>query len=187
MFNSTLFIVSTPIGNLLDISKRSVFVLKGVDLIIVENIRFSYKIMSYLKLRNKVSVLNKECEFYKIGFFVSLLLKGLSIAIISSAGTPAISDPGSFFINIVRKYSIKVCVIPGACAFVSALSCYGSFSSYFIFGGYFPQKYILKISVLKFLLYERKDYLFYESCSKICIFSVLIVYNIYNFINRAYE
>ena len=139
-FKSGLYVVSTPIGNLMDITLNALKILKISDLILCEDTRVSKKILEKHHIRNKQLIsyhkFNEKKSLQKV---VSLLEDKKIVSIISDAGTPCISDPGSILINEIIKKKINIFSIPGPSSVISAVSISG-FSDKFIFYGFFPEK-----------------------------------------------
>ena len=139
-FKSGLYVVSTPIGNLMDITLNAVKILKISDLILCEDTRVSKKVLEKHHIRNKQLIsyhkFNEKKSLQKV---VSLLEDKKIVSIISDAGTPCISDPGSILINEIVKKKINIFSIPGPSSVISAVSISG-FSDKFIFYGFFPEK-----------------------------------------------
>ena len=139
-FKSGLYVVSTPIGNLMDITLNALKILKISDLILCEDTRVSKKVLEKHHIRNKQLIsyhkFNEKKSLQKV---VSLLEDKKIVSIISDAGTPCISDPGSILINEIVKKKINLFSIPGPSSVISAVSISG-FSDKFIFYGFFPEK-----------------------------------------------
>ena len=139
-----LYIVSTPIGNLNDVSKRSIDVLNDVDLIAAEDTRVTKKILSTYKIKNKLITYNIFNEFNQSNKILKLLLDGNNVALVSDSGTPCISDPGYRIVNSALLNNIKVLSIPGPSSVISALSISGLPTDKFYFEGFLPKKKGLK-------------------------------------------
>ncbi len=140
---ATLYIVATPIGNLDDITFRAVEVLKSVDLILCEDTRTTRVLLSRYEISQPVMSYHAQSSLSKIDDVIALLHEGKNIALVSDAGTPAISDPGSLLIAQVReKLGDKVMIspIPGPSALISALSVSGLTGGSFCFYGFLPHK-----------------------------------------------
>jgi 16S rRNA (cytidine1402-2'-O)-methyltransferase len=135
-----LFIVSTPIGNLEDISFRAIEILKSVDLIICEDTRVSSIILKKYEISKPQVSFNAFTERNKLAHIIEKIKSAESSALISDAGTPAISDPGSVLISECLKNEITIIPIPGASALMSALVISGIKIESFIFEGFLPQK-----------------------------------------------
>ena len=137
----TLYVVATPIGNLEDITLRAVKVLKEADLIACEDTRRTRKLLSHLGIEGKRLVpYHEHNEREQSERIISLLKEGSSVALVSDAGTPCISDPGYRLVNLARKEGIPVFPVPGASAVVAALSASGFPTDRFFFGGFLPRK-----------------------------------------------
>ena len=134
-----LFIVSTPIGNLGDISKRAIEVLGNVDYVLAEDTRVTSNLFKLLNIENKLLSLHKWNENEKTNKVIELLKEG-DIALVSDAGTPTISDPGQFLISSLIEEGIEVVSVPGASALISALSISGLKYQSFSFVGFLPKK-----------------------------------------------
>ena len=135
-----LYIVSTPIGNLSDISNRALEILSKVNCIAVEDTRVSKKLLNKYKIDNKMIVYNNFNELKQCDKIINLLDLGNDIALITDAGTPCISDPGYLLVNKCRKKEINIFSIPGASSAIAALSISGLPSDSFYFEGFLPKK-----------------------------------------------
>ncbi|AIW14970.1 16S rRNA (cytidine(1402)-2'-O)-methyltransferase [Vibrio tubiashii] len=136
----TLYIVPTPIGNLGDITQRAIEVLSNVDLVAAEDTRHTGKLLSHFSIQTKTFALHDHNEQQKAQVLVDKLLAGHSIALVSDAGTPLISDPGYHLVTQCRQAGVKVVPLPGACAVITALSASGLPSDRFSFEGFLPAK-----------------------------------------------
>ncbi|MGR5488399.1 16S rRNA (cytidine(1402)-2'-O)-methyltransferase, partial [Vibrio alfacsensis] len=125
MEQPTLFIVPTPIGNLGDITQRALDVLNSVDIIAAEDTRHTGKLLSHFNIQTSTFSLHDHNEQQKAQVLVDKLLAGESIALVSDAGTPLISDPGYHLVSQCRQAGVKVVPLPGACAVITALSASG--------------------------------------------------------------
>lgn len=163
----SLFIVATPIGNLQDISIRAIEILKSVDLILAEDTRHSSALLHSLGIKNKLESFHAYNENARTEKIIESLHNGTSIALISDAGTPLISDPGYTLVNSARQNNIKVTPIPGPCALVAALSAAGLPSSTFLFYGFLPAKQHARLKVLEELKTIQHTLIFYESTHRI--------------------
>ncbi|MFN6884675.1 16S rRNA (cytidine(1402)-2'-O)-methyltransferase, partial [Proteus mirabilis] len=137
---STLYIVPTPIGNLGDITQRALDVLSHVDLIAAEDTRHTGLLLQHFAINARLFALHDHNEQQKADQLISKLQQGLSIALVSDAGTPLINDPGYHLVNQCRKNGIKVVPLPGACAAITALSAAGLPSDRFCYEGFLPAK-----------------------------------------------
>ena len=137
--SNSLYIVSTPIGNLDDITLRAINVLKNSDLILCEDTRRSLKLLNHLNIKKKLISFHKFNERKKTLIAIEYIKQGKILSLISDAGTPSISDPGRSLINECIKEKIEIIPIPGASSVISALSVSG-FNDQFIFYGFLPKK-----------------------------------------------
>ena len=134
-----LYCVSTPIGNLGDITLRAIYILNKSDLILSEDTRVSSKLLSRFNINTKLLANHKFSEKKNIKYVLNLLKENKIISIISDAGTPTISDPGGILINECIKNKINVFPVPGSSAVTAAVSISG-FSNNFLFCGFLPDK-----------------------------------------------
>ena len=134
-----LYIVSTPIGNLSDITLRAINVLKSSDIILCEDTRRSLKLLNHLKIKKKLISYHKFNEKKQLNNIVEHINKGKILSIISDAGTPLLSDPGRLLLNECLKREIKIVPIPGVSSITTAMSVSG-FSDKFLFYGFLPKK-----------------------------------------------
>jgi len=145
-----LYIVATPIGNLEDISLRALKVLKEVDFVIAEDTRKTGNLLKYYNLPKKPFLsLHKFNERRQIKKIISLLKEGKKMALVSNAGTPAISDPGQRLIEEVHKENLEITSVPGACAAINALVLSGFSTEKFLFLGFLPKKKKKRIKELE--------------------------------------
>jgi len=163
----TLFIVATPIGNLDDITFRAVEILKNVDIILAEDTRHSKKLLLHLDISKSISAFHEHNEREKTNAIIGELKSGKSIALISDAGTPLISDPGYFLVIKAKKEGLKVIPIPGPSALITALSASGLPSDSFTFLGFLPSKQTARLKLLKRLVSRSETIIFYESPKRI--------------------
>jgi len=137
--NKTLYIVSTPIGNLDDITIRSIEVLKNSDIILCEDTRHSLKLLNHLKIKKKLIPYHKFNEKKELEKIIKYLNEGKILSLISDAGTPLLSDPGRLLIQTCIKKEIKIVPIPGPSSITSSISVSG-FKDQFLFYGFLPKK-----------------------------------------------
>ena len=164
----TLYIVATPIGNSRDMSARGIQILTDADIIAAEDTRRSMVLLNKLEIRNKLVSNHKFNEHGKARFFISELLEGKNVAVITDAGTPCISDPGNELIKAAIEADIPVVGIPGPCAAVTALSISGFDLSTFLFYGFFPREAADRRRVLeKMREGQTRTFVFYESPKRI--------------------
>ena len=133
-----LYIVSTPIGNLKDITFRAVETLEEVDLIFSEDTRVTKKLLHHLGIKGRIQSLNEQNEAKKTPKILQQLSQGKSVALISDAGTPLISDPGYCLVKQARENFFNIIPIPGCCAAIAALSVSGIATDKFYFHGFLP-------------------------------------------------
>ena len=160
---ASLYIVATPIGNLSDMSQRAIETLQSVDLIAAEDTRHSGILLQHFAIKTKSISLHDHNEQQRSELLLEKLQQGESIALISDAGTPLISDPGYKLASLVRQHNIPVVPIPGSCAVIAALSASGLPSDRFTFEGFLPSKQGARRSVLEDLVDESRTLIFYES------------------------
>lgn len=166
MENGTLYIVATPIGNLEDITLRALRVLGEVDIIFCEDTRVTRRLCEKYDIHTPLKSLNARTETSKIGEVVEHLENGTSVAYVSDAGTPTISDPGYMLVASVREVGLPVEVIPGASAVVSALSITGVPADEFTFLGFLPHKKGRQ-TLLKEIVETKRAVVLYESTHRI--------------------
>lgn len=158
-----LFIVATPIGNLSDLSSRAVETLQQVALIAAEDTRHSKHLLQHYAISTKTISLHEHNEQQRSEVLLQRLLEGESIALISDAGTPLISDPGYRLVSMVKQQGIQVVPIPGSCALIAAMSASGLASDRFSFEGFLPAKASARRQVLESLNQDSHTLIFYES------------------------
>lgn len=163
---SKLYIVPTPIGNLKDITLRAIEVLKEVDLILAEDTRTSGKLLKHFDINTPSQSHHMHNEHKTIEAIIQKLNSGMTIALISDAGTPAISDPGFLLTRACIENNIEVDCLPGATAFVPALVNSGLPNDKFVFEGFLPVKKGRQTR-LKLLAEETRTMIFYESPHKL--------------------
>jgi 16S rRNA (cytidine1402-2'-O)-methyltransferase len=161
-----LYLVPTPIGNLKDITLRAIDVLKEVDLILAEDTRTSGKLLKHFEISTPMQSHHMHNEHKTVNGLVDKLNSGMSIAVISDAGTPAISDPGFLLVRACVENNIEVECLPGATAFVPALVNSGLPNDKFVFEGFLPVKKGRQTR-LNLLAEETRTMVFYESPHKL--------------------
>lgn len=164
---STLYVVPTPIGNLSDISARALDVLKYVDFVAAEDTRVSGKLLGLLGIEQNFVSYHEHNKRFAGEKVIERLEAGQSGAIVTDAGTPAISDPGEQLVALCREKGLKVVPIPGACAFVTALSASGFDSRRFTFEGFLPPEKKDRREVLDYYKSDKKTVIFYEAPHKL--------------------
>lgn len=163
----TLFIVATPIGNLDDLSRRAETVLAQVDLIAAEDTRHSGRLLQHLGINRPMWALHDHNERDRASALLDRIERGESVALISDAGTPLISDPGFVLVKEARRRGIRVTPVPGACAMVAALSAAGLPTDRFLFEGFLPAKAVARRKALGALARETATIVLYESPRRI--------------------
>ena len=161
-----LYIIPTPIGNLEDITLRAIRLLKEVDCILCEDTRTSSKLLNHYQITTRTQPFHQHNEHQQTPLIVQRLMSGETIAMITDAGTPGISDPAFLLVRACIKSEIKVECLPGATAFVPALVCSGFPTNQFYFEGFLPQKKGRQTR-LKQLAIEEKTIVFYESPNRL--------------------
>jgi len=162
-----LYIVATPIGNLEDISARARRVLSEASLIACEDTRHTRKLLNHLTVQTPLTSYYREKERFKTGILIKKLLEGNDIALVSDAGTPALSDPGSVLVREARTVGIDIVPIPGPSALTAAISAAGLEENGFFFGGFPPAKKGIRCTYFKKLAALPYPLVFYESPHRI--------------------
>ena len=162
-----LYIVSTPIGNLEDITLRALRVLKESDVIAAEDTRHTQKLLAKYDIHTPLTSYHDHNKEEKAPVLVARLLEGKDVALVSDAGTPGISDPGYFLINLAVDQKIAVVPIPGATAAIAALSISGLPTDSFVFEGFLPSKHAARLKRLEGLKDEKRTLVFYEAPHRI--------------------
>lgn len=155
--------VATPIGNLQDITLRALETLKTVDVVAAEDTRHTAQLLGHFGIHTKLMAVHEHNERTAGEKAVALLLEGKSIALVSDAGTPAISDPGAVLVDLATRTGIKVVPIPGANAAVTALSASGHLAPHFLFYGFLPAKASQRRQALETLRELPYTLVFYEA------------------------
>ena len=159
----TLYVVATPIGNLADLTPRAREVLASVALIAAEDTRHTRQLLSSCGIGTALTSLHEHNEAHKCAQLVARLAGGESIALVSDAGTPLVSDPGFDLVASARRAGIAVVAIPGACAAIAALSVAGLPTDRFVFEGFLPAKTAARSERLEELAREPRTLIFYEA------------------------
>ena len=163
----TLHVVATPIGNLGDLSPRALEVLRAVAAVCAEDTRHTRRLLAHFGIERPLLAVHEHNEDDVAGKLVERLLAGESLALVSDAGTPLVSDPGFRLVRAARAAGIAVSPVPGACAFVAALSVAGLASDRFVFEGFLPAKAAARRERLASLAGETRTLVFYESAHRI--------------------
>ena len=158
-----LYICGTPIGNLEDITLRSLKILKEVNLIAAEDTRHSLKLLNHYQINTKVTSYYEYNKFKKAPYLVEILKNGQDIALVSDAGMPGISDPGYVLIDLALKNNIKIIPVPGVSALITALVVSGLPTDKFVFEGFLPRKIKERKRYFKSIENEERTIIFYEA------------------------
>jgi 16S rRNA (cytidine1402-2'-O)-methyltransferase len=162
-----LYLVATPIGDMTDIAPRALDILNTVDIVAVEDKRRSSRLFSHFGIKTPMISYHDHSEEKQVKKIIDELLCGKSVALISDAGTPLISDPGFKLVNAAKDKSIKVSPIPGPCALIAAISASGLPSDRFIFEGFLPSKSIARITKIQNISADSRTIIFYEAPHRI--------------------
>lgn len=167
LVETALYVVATPIGNLGDMVPRAVEVLQKVDVIAAEDTRHSARLMAHFSIDTPLVAYHDHTDERQVLQLINRLQQGESIALISDAGTPLVSDPGYRLVHAARQAGVRVMPIPGACAMVAALSASGLPSDRFSFEGFLPAKSGQRVNRLKLLVVDDRTLIFYEAPHRI--------------------
>lgn len=186
---SALYVVATPIGNLSDISLRALDVLAKAEVIAAEHVQNSKHLLAAHAITAKLIALHQHNEAAVAGKIVALLESGKSVALITDAGTPGISDPGAIVVQRVREGGYQVVPVPGANAAICALSAAGIMNPYFLFYGFLPTKSGLRKRELTALKSHPYTLIFYEAPHRIleCIADMIDIFGAQRGITLARE
>ncbi|MCD7098293.1 16S rRNA (cytidine(1402)-2'-O)-methyltransferase [Stenotrophomonas sp. MMGLT7] len=164
---ATLFVVATPIGNLSDLSPRALDTLRGADAVCAEDTRHTRQLLSHFGIERPLVALHEHNEEALAQKIVARLLAGETLALVSDAGTPLVSDPGFRLVRAARAAGVRVSPVPGACAAIAALSVAGLPSDRFAFEGFLPARPAARRERLARLAGETRTLVFYESSHRI--------------------
>lgn len=170
-----LYVVATPIGNLADFSPRAIEILKKVAVIAAEDTRHSGLLLQHCGISTPVISLHQHNEKQRSEELIARLKVGESVALISDAGTPLISDPGASLVGLAHQHAVPVVAVPGPCAAIAALSISGLVCEHFVFEGFLPAKGNKRKERLKELAKELRPVILYESVHRILDLLELIV------------
>ena len=162
-----LYIVSTPIGNLKDITLRAIETLKSVHLIAAEDTRHTKILLDHYQITTLQTSYFEHNQIKKSDYLLGLLKEGKDIALVTDAGTPGISDPGYYLIRLAKENNIPITVVPGATALIAALTLSGLPAHNFVFEGFLPVKPQARRRKLEELKNEKRTLIFYESPHRI--------------------
>ncbi|PIQ89077.1 MAG: 16S rRNA (cytidine(1402)-2'-O)-methyltransferase [Candidatus Omnitrophica bacterium CG11_big_fil_rev_8_21_14_0_20_42_13] len=180
-----LYIVSTPIGNLKDITLRALETLKSVDLIACEDTRHTRILTNHYQVQTPLTSYYEHNKLSKGPYLLRLLKEGKDIALVSDAGTPGISDPGYCIIKLAKDNGVPITAVPGPCALINALVLSNSAAGKFIFEGFLPPKQQARLKKLNSLKGEERTIIFYESPHRI-IRSLEDIFEVFGDIKLAY-
>lgn len=165
--NTALYIVATPIGNLGDMSARAIDTLRCVDVVAAEDTRHSGRLLQHFGINTRMLSYHDFSDDSRVQDIVDRLCSGQSVALISDAGTPLVSDPGYRLVVRAREAGVRVVPVPGACALTAALCASGLPSDRFLFEGFLPAKQGARVKCLEALRDESRTLIFYESPHRI--------------------
>ena len=167
MEKGKLYLVATPIGNLEDITLRALRILKEVDTILAEDTRKTLKLLNHFEIQKSLISFYRHNEGVKVNHILNLLNEGKTLALVSDAGTPAISDPGEDLVKACIENEIEIIPIPGAVAGIQGLICSGFDTTKFVFEGFLSINKRCRKERLEFLKNETRTILFYEAPHKL--------------------
>lgn len=162
-----LYVVATPIGNLQDITLRALEVLKTVDVIAAEDTRHTSHLLSHFAIQKKLIAVHEHNEQKSAQILLERLRAGESIALVTDAGTPGISDPGAIVVDVLREAGVKVVPVPGASAVIAALSASGITANGYVFYGFLPASGSQRRKTLEALKGYSSTLVFYEAPHRI--------------------
>jgi len=162
-----LHVVATPIGNLQDLSPRALEILRSVDAVCAEDTRHTRRLLAHFGIERPLLAVHEHNEEAIVGNLLSRLLAGQSLALVSDAGTPLISDPGYRLVRAAREAAIRVSPVPGPCALIAALSVSGLGNDRFVFEGFLPARPGPRRARLAALADEPRTLIVYESAHRI--------------------
>ncbi|HEX5539706.1 MAG TPA: 16S rRNA (cytidine(1402)-2'-O)-methyltransferase [Methylophilaceae bacterium] len=165
--SGTLYVVATPIGNLQDISLRALEILRAVDVIAAEDTRHTMHLLAHFAIQKKLIAVHEHNEQRSAAMLLVRLQAGESIALVTDAGTPGISDPGAAIVDAMHAAGVKVVAVPGASAVVTALSAAGITAPGFVFYGFLPASGAARRRVLETLAPQTLTLVFYEAPHRI--------------------
>lgn len=160
---ATLYVVATPIGNLGDVTLRALEILKGVDVIAAEDTRITTRLLDHYGIHRKLIALHEHNERSRVKQVLDLLAGGASVALVTDAGTPAVSDPGAHVVAAVRDAGYAVTPLPGPNAAIAALSASGLEAPHFLFYGFLPARRAERVKALQEIAATPHALVFYEA------------------------
>lgn len=164
---NTLYLIPTPIGNLEDITLRSLNILKSVDKLYAEDTRVTVKLLNHYDIKKPIESLHEHNEYSKINMIVTDLQNGMNLGLVSDAGMPLISDPGHIVVQAVIEAGFNVVALPGANALLPALIMSGIQTHPFLFYGFLDTKKNKRIRTIEELKYRQETLIFYEAIHRI--------------------
>ena len=165
--SGTLYVVGTPLGNLADLSPRAREVLATAELIAAEDTRHTRGLLSRIGVESRLIAYHEHNEAERVPDLLQQLAGGKSVALVSDAGTPLISDPGWRLVNAAQTQHIAVIPVPGPCAAVAALSAAGLPTDHFVFEGFLPRREAARAERLAHLRHEPRTMVFYEAVHRV--------------------
>ena len=162
-----LYLCATPIGNLEDITFRVIRILKEVDLIAAEDTRHSRKLLNHYEIKTPMTSYHEHNKIEKANYLVEQLLTGKQVALITDAGTPAISDPGEELVRIAYEAGIEVTSLPGPCALITGLTLSGLSTRRFSFEAFLPTDKKERLKILEELVEDTRTIIIYEAPHKV--------------------
>ena len=162
-----LYVVATPIGNLGDITLRAINILKQCDFVVCEDSRITAKLLSNLEIKKPFIIYNDHSDNVTREKVLNLVLQGKSLALVSDAGTPLISDPGYKLVAFLLEHNCQVLSVPGACSAIAALSVSGIASDRFMFVGFVPSTLQAKENFCKDLVNIDSSLIFFETSNRL--------------------
>lgn len=186
---SALYIVPTPIGNLADITLRALQILKQVNLIAAEDTRRTYLLLQHFDINTRMISFHIHNEQQKTDQLISQLKRGMSIALVSDAGTPLINDPGYHLVKHCRQAGIRIIPLPGPCAAITALSAASITSNRFCYEGFLPAKRNNRQEILQGLMHESRTLIFYESPYRLLhtLADIIAIFGVDRYVTLARE
>jgi len=162
-----LYVVATPIGNLGDITLRAINILQECDFVVCEDSRVTARLLSSLEIKKPFLIYNDHSDNFAREKILNQILQGKSLALVSDAGTPLISDPGYKLVSFLLENNCQVLSVPGACSAIAALSVSGIGSDRFMFVGFIPSTLVAKENFFKELLDTKSTLIFFESSNRL--------------------
>lgn len=163
----TLYLIATPIGNLEDMTFRSVKTLQEVDYVLCEDTRHSIKLLNHFEISKKLVSYHEHNQYTKAQSIIDDLLNGQNVGLVTDAGTPGISDPGSYLVTMCQDNNIPYTILPGPVAFVNALVLSGQNTNRMVFEGFLPMKKKARQERLELLHQEMRTIVLYEAPHKL--------------------